>query len=79
MPTARDALLIYVITYGTRDYGGKYVVRDQAVLPGGEIRIAPHPRAVCDTLEEARRAVPPGVVRLQAFQDDDPAIVETWI
>jgi hypothetical protein len=32
-----------------------------------------------DTLETARAAVPPGLIRLERNGEDDPTIVETWI
>jgi hypothetical protein len=79
-PDLRAPLPIYVITHGTTDYGDKFVVREQLIMfPGGELRIAPHPTAVCDSLEEARRVMPSHLVRMQPFPDDDPVIVETWL
>lgn len=55
------------------DYPDKYVARLWDLQrPTGLIAIA-------DTLEEARAAVPPGMVPLARDERDDPCIVETWI
>jgi hypothetical protein len=31
------------------------------------------------TLNEARRLIPPGLIRLPRFEGDQPAIVEVWL
>jgi hypothetical protein len=76
---SNDRLLtIFVIYQNPSDYPGKFVVRAQDALPSGEVR--PHPDCiVCDTIEQARETVPPGLVLLTRAPDDDPVIYETWI
>ena len=73
-----DALPIWVITGpGTTDFPGLYTVRVHYVARGevyAEKAAAGHGR----TLEQARRFVPAGKVRLAPHPDDDPVIVETW-
>lgn len=74
----RDLMVVWTITYNAPDVPGKYAVRGHDILPTG-------PRAhqanlfVGDTLEEARRAIPPGMVHSPRSVDDDPVIVESWL
>lgn len=66
-------LKIWTIYNYPSDYPDKFVVR----LWEGELPTAEF--SLHDTLEEARAAVPPGLVCLQRFDNDDPVIVETWL
>jgi hypothetical protein len=71
-------LTLWVIYKNPSDYPGKFVLRAQVAYPGGEVRL--HPDCmVCDTLEQAREGVPPGLVLLTRAPEDDPVIYETWI
>jgi hypothetical protein len=71
-------LTIWVIYKNPRDFPGKWVLRAQDAIPGGEVR--PHADCmVCETLEQARECVPPGLVMLTRDPNDNPAIHETWI
>jgi hypothetical protein len=66
---------LFVITHGTKDYGDKYVVRENLDGVGTPLAI------VCSSLEEARGAVEehnPSLVRLEPCEFDDPVIVESW-
>lgn len=59
-----------------KDYPDGYVVREWIIehngAKPGEARTAP-------SLEAARELVPPGCVRLERSEGDDPVIVETWM
>ena len=61
------------------DFPGKWVVRRWAITelfhPVADVT----PLAVCESLADARAALPPGLVRISRHQEDDPAILETWL
>lgn len=73
-------LEMWTIYENPSDYPGKFVVR-KCVVHQGELepRQARNPKSVCDTLEEARGAIPLWLVNLGRKEQDDPCIVETWI
>ena len=74
---ARSPLPMYVIYENPRDFPGQFVVRRHDVYPG---RVEVQKLAtVHTTLEQARRAVPQGLVRLERSANDDPVIRETWL
>lgn len=77
MPTAK--IVVYVITFGTEDYGDKYVVRRQ--VPGrNKVYIEKEPLVVADDIEAARAAVPGDLVCFPATGgEDDPVVVESWL
>ena len=72
-PDTRCDLIIYVIYQNPSDFPGKFVLRRWVGLNPDQ------KPAVCMTLAEARRAVPPNKYRLPRFDNDDPVIVETWL
>ncbi len=74
-------LFMWTIFWNPSDYPGKFVVRGFAsnAAPPHDPIVAPEPTAVVDTLEEARAAVPAGLVRTERHPEDDPVIVETWL
>jgi hypothetical protein len=69
---------IYTIYKNPSDYPDKHVVRLWEVSKEG---VLPHtnPIIVCDTLEQARLAIPKGLVSTGRKPDDDPVIVESYI
>lgn len=72
-------LTIWVIYYGPLDHPGKYVVRGHNVIRG-QPEPVPHKLALtCDTLEQARRLLPPDLHRIDRHPCDEPEIVETWV
>ena len=70
-------LPMWVIYYDPLDYPGKWVVRRWLVEPG-KVTGEPEP-FVCDSLSEARAAVPPGAYRLNRAESDEPQIKEIWL
>jgi len=65
---------MWVIYKSPSDYPGSWVVREHDV-PGG-------PRQDCDvctSLNEARKLVPFGLIRIDRFPSDPPQLVETWM
>lgn len=77
----KDALSMFVITTGTKDYGERFVVREHRIGAEG-VKVAAFPLAVVDTLESARVALhrsQPGLVCLGRDPSDDPVIVESWL
>ena len=67
----------YAIYNKPKDHPTKFVVRQWIIGPG-TVNAGP---MIClaDTLEEARKSVPEGLVLLPRFDDDDPVIEEVWI
>jgi hypothetical protein len=73
-----DLLTIWVIYHSPSDFPGKWVLRGQDALPGRVVR--PHANGfICETLEQARKHVPPGLAMLTRHPDDDPVIYEVWL
>jgi hypothetical protein len=85
-------LTVWVIYRSPRDYPGKFVLRAQDVFRGNPEPVPRKECQVCDSLEEARRALPQMQMyeedgrtygaepyRLDRHPEDDPTIVETWI
>jgi hypothetical protein len=67
---------LFVITYGTKDYGDCFVVREHV---DGVANTKPF--AFASGLEEARGAIEeysPSLVRLDRNEWDDSVIVESW-
>lgn len=66
-------LYVFTIFKSPEDYPGKYVARrfllDQ---PLKDIR-------VCETLEEVRGCIPPGLVLVPRAPDDPSVVVECWL
>lgn len=60
------------------DYPGKFVVRAFTIRPN-VVEADAEPLVVCDTIEEARAAIPLEAVALGRDPCDDPAIREVWI
>lgn len=69
----------WVITFGTKDYGQKYVVRHHSISCG-EVVPDEDPLLVTDVLEVAREEVKTqgGCYRISRMFGDDPVIVESW-
>ncbi len=72
-----NVLSQWVIYDHPRDYPEKFVMRRWKI--GAENVLATDEMATADTLDEIRRAVPPGRYRLPRYRDDDPCIVEVWL
>lgn len=74
---------MFVIYANPRDFPGKFVVRRWLVGRMGGNRgtygADEKPTAVVDTLEEARGAVPSGLIRLDRSAHDDHAVHEVWL
>lgn len=68
----------YTIFASPADYRGRYVVRGYTILPG-RVVVDAVPAAVVLTLDEARAAIPTGLVRLDRHPDDPDVIVESWV
>ena len=64
---------MFVVYFNPQDFPGKYVVRRHVgTRPDAE------PLIVCDSLHQARSAIPADT-RLDRSPDDDPVIVEVWL
>lgn len=66
-------MITWTIYRHPKDFPDKYVLRKFFyALPTGDKYLA-------DTLEDIRKHVPNGLVRIPRDKDDDQPIVETWI
>jgi len=75
----RDTLTMFTIFEKPKDYPDKFVVRGFDVERGNP---EPHPHAVhivCNSLEEARSAVPSGLYCIARSPEDHQSVVETWL
>lgn len=70
-----DDLVQFTIYDHPRDYPTGYVVRRWIIRPRNAVADA---ATFHRTLDRAREAIPPGLVRIMRAPDDDPCIVETW-
>jgi len=70
-------LEMFVIYHNPRDYPGKFVTRRWLVhnTMNPDLR----PMAVEATIEDARRALPSGLVKMHRIPGDDRVIVESWV
>lgn len=75
----REVLPLYTIYFSPSDVPGKYVVRRFRVTGSVREPVIDHAAIVCDTLTEARAAIPEGLFNLGRNANDEPQIVETWI
>jgi hypothetical protein len=63
---------IITVCYNTEDYPGKYVARVW------DVDQLTYLVAIADSLEEIRKAKPPGMMLVNRLPGDKPEIVETW-
>lgn len=61
------------VYYNPSDYPNKYVARVFDLNTPTEFII------VKDTIREIRKSIPSRFIRLNRYQNDDPAIVEVWV
>ena len=73
-----DFLPMWVVYKNPSDFPGKFVVRRQLAAPGFVVADKA-PTAIVSTLDEARAAIPPGMINLHRSPDDDPCIAEVWL
>jgi hypothetical protein len=59
-----------------RDFPEHFVVREWLVAKGLVVPMQEY--ALASTLDEARAEIPPGMVLIPRFENDDPKIVEVW-
>jgi hypothetical protein len=68
---------IWVIHNRPYDHPKHYVVRHWQVNPNGKIRTATEPRAIVNTLVEARAVIPYGLLRVP-IGVPELRIIEVW-
>lgn len=72
-------LKIYTIYHGVSDQREDAWVVRRSLIECGAILPDDSPLAVCDTLEEARCAIPGRLALIPRSPEDDPVIVESWL
>jgi len=75
---------LYVIYHHVKDYPGKFPVKrwnlKSATAEADQVRARESQLVgVVDSLEEARKLIPPGLHNVGRREEDDPVIVEAWI
>jgi len=75
----RNSFQMYTIYYDPEDFPGKFVVRGFTIGQGKDPIPDLRATLVCDTLHEARQAIPWGGVRIARSQDDVASVVESWV
>jgi hypothetical protein len=72
-----DLLTIWVVYHNPRDHPGKWVLRGQDIGSG---TVTPRPACyIADSYEKLLTSLPPGVLRMPRYDDDDPVIYESWM
>ena len=71
-------LYLWTVYDNPTDFPGQFVVR-RFTVTAAEVRRGDNPWSVKDTLEEARKTLPPGLVCMGRTSLDDSKIVETWL
>lgn len=72
-----QAFVVWAVYRHPSDYPTKYVARRWFVHHG---QTQPDLGVLmADDLDGVRRMLPPGLMRMRPFPNDDPAIVETWM
>src|SRR5262245_23548999 len=72
-----EILSIWTIYRHPRDFPEHFVVRAHVIS-----KLGTFPRPVgclCESLDEARRTLPPGLTCLHRHEYDDPVIAESWL
>ena len=74
------ALPVFVVTFGTKDAGAKYVVRLHVSSLKGGINNAPtNHHVITNTHQELREFMPDECTIINRMPNDDPVIVEMWL
>ena len=71
-------MIMYVVYVNPRDFPGKVVVRRWGIDADGPAA-EDEPMAVTNSLNEARDALPDGLIKIRRSPNDDPVIAEVWI
>jgi hypothetical protein len=83
-----DRLVMWVITKRPRDFPDQYVVRAQWMFCGPKAPTGERPGGtlyqdsrcqLADTIEQARKLMPPNLYRMPPNPEDDPVIAEVWL
>lgn len=73
-------LPMWTVYKNPSDYPGKFVVRRAASIATPPFALHDRkPLIVCDSLEQARAAIPEGAHNLSRMPGDDPNIYEVWV
>lgn len=68
---------MWVITHNTKDFGEKFVARPCLTSVKGTVSLKQY--MLADTLAAIREMLPPGLVCMPRYANDDPVIVEVWL
>jgi len=75
----RDPIL-YTVYRPSKEFPRSFVVRRWRIKGPDPVLIDKGlPLIIAPTAEDARKAIPPGRVRIERDESDDPAVLESWI
>ena len=74
---ARGFMVMWTVTWNTRDYPRKAAVRPQYIGKGGVHML--QAVLLADSLDEVRAQLPHGLMKLERSPYDDARIVEIWV
>jgi hypothetical protein len=77
-PTNSDELIIFTIYDHPEAHPDCFVVQ-RWIIKRGKKTLTLGAHKLAGSLKEARLLIPPGLYRLDRFQDDEPHIIENWI
>lgn len=77
--TESGVLSMFTIYFNPSDFPDKYVVRLWKIIPGFQGPVPTKEHWVADTLENARKLVPPHLFVFPRVDGDIPCVVETWM
>jgi hypothetical protein len=77
MKEEEEGLAMWTVYDHPTDYPNQFVARKFLVNSKGVVRT--NDMFLADTLEEIRDLLPPGLMNLYRYAQDDPNIIETWI
>jgi len=70
---------MFTVYFNPSDFPGKYVIRKWILARGFQGPIPTDQKYIADTLEDVRKNVPPEMVKMERYDQDDPTIVEVWL
>lgn len=75
-----DNVEMFTIYFNPTDYPNRYVVRRFVIFPNMADPVAdPTPTRICHSIQEARRAIPDGLVMMTRHPSDPLGVVESWV
>lgn len=72
-PVTMDEMILWVVSFNAKDYPAKYAARRWVRGAATDTVVS------AASLNAVRALLPAGVVHVEASQQDNPAIIESWL